>query len=143
VTDPEPAAPKPVEAAVADDLLSELKRRIDFQRKWRQITSFSYFMGASLSVVAAAAATVVAGLGYAAAAAIVAAVATIATSLEKILLFREKWAHHRATETELELLRLRYQAGKIDADGAISEIERIVRRYGSQLPMATPTGRSD
>jgi hypothetical protein len=74
------------------EVLGDLNSRIAFQKKWRQITSFSYFTGATLSVIAAATATVVAGLGYAAAAAVVAAIATIATSLEKVLLFREKWA---------------------------------------------------
>lgn len=55
------------------EVLGDLNSRIAFQKKWRQITSFSYFTGASLSVIAAATATVVAGLGYAAAAAVVAA----------------------------------------------------------------------
>jgi hypothetical protein len=56
------------------------------------------------------------------------------------LLFREKWAHHRAIETELELLQLRYRANKIDDEQAISEFERIVKRYGSGVPMAGSTG---
>jgi Protein of unknown function (DUF4231) len=124
---------------MTDIVLPELDEQIDFQRRWRRITSFSYFTGASLSVIAAAAATVVAGLGYAAAAAVVAALATIATSLEKVLLFREKWTHHRAIETDLELLRLRYRAHKVDEEHAISEFERIVRRYGSNMPLAGTT----
>jgi hypothetical protein len=140
MTDPESARPITSETAVDPRFVSELNKRIEFQQKWRRITSFSYFTGASMSVIAAATATVVAGLGYAAAAAVVAAVATIVTSLEKILLFREKWGHHRAIETDLELLRLRYETGKVDTDGAISEIEKIVRRYGAKLPTAVTTG---
>ena len=36
------------------EVLGDLNSRIAFQKKWRQITSFSYFTGATLSVIAAA-----------------------------------------------------------------------------------------
>ena len=118
------------------DIASELQSLIRFQQKWRRITSFSYFAGASLSIVAAAAASVVAGLGYSAAAAILAAIAAVVASLEKVLLFRDKWAHHRAVETELDLVRLKYESHEIDKKTTVAEIERIVRDYSQRLPLA-------
>jgi hypothetical protein len=48
---------------------------------------------------------------------------------------REKWGHHRAIETELDLVRLRYEAGQVDAAAAVTQIERIVRFYSARLPM--------
>ena len=120
----------------SSQITAELQKLIEFQKKWRRITSFSYFAGASLSIVAAAAASVVAGLGHSEAAAVIAAVATVVASLEKVLLFREKWTHHRAVETELELVRLKYQAHEVDEKKALAEIERIVREYSQRLPLA-------
>jgi Protein of unknown function (DUF4231) len=117
-------------------IATELRRLIEFQRKWRRITSLSYFAGASLSIIAAAAASVVAGFGEAGAAAIIAAVAAIVASLEKVLLFRDKWTHHRAVETELELVRLKYDEGELGKEKTVAEIERIIREYSQKLPMA-------
>src|SRR5215470_14231812 len=79
----------------------ELLALIRFHRGWKQFSSYASFIGSALSIVSAATATVVAGLGYAAPAAIVAALATIFTSLEKVLQFRERWDLHRLVESEL------------------------------------------
>jgi hypothetical protein len=117
-------------------IATELQSLIDFQRKWRRITSLSYFAGASLSIVAAAAASVVAGFGDAGAASVIAAGAAVFASLEKVLLFRDKWTHHRAVETELELVRLKYDAGELGKEKTLAEIERIVRDYSQKMPLA-------
>jgi hypothetical protein len=122
-------------AGKASPIISELESAVGFQRKWRQITSWSYFLLATFSVMFAAAATVVAGLGYSAAAAICAAITTVVTSLEKVLQFREKWVHHRACETQLDMVRLRLRVGRIDEGTALSEIERIMTTYVSELPI--------
>lgn len=117
-------------------LEQQLNAAIAFHRKWRRITSFSYFAGASLSVVSATTATVVAGFGYASAASIVAALATIFTSLEKLLLFRGKWTHHRAAEAQLGMVCLRYMAGQIDDKATVDQIERITHLYTTNVPIA-------
>ena len=65
-----------------------------------------------------------------------AAVATISTSLEKVLLFREKWTHHRAVETELDNLRLRYLSGAVDDAAAVEQMIRISGEYATRMPMA-------
>jgi hypothetical protein len=122
--------------AIDTGVATELDALIGFQRRWRRITSISYFAGASLGIIAAAAASVVAGFGEAAAAAVIAAIATVIASLEKVLLFRDKWTHHRGVETELELVRLKYRAGEINEKKALAEIERIARDYSANVPLA-------
>jgi hypothetical protein len=117
------------------DMLLELGKAIAFQQKWRRITSFSYFIGASLSIVSAAAASVIAGLGFSSVAAIVAAAATVLTSLEKVLLFREKWSHHRSVESELEIVRLGYIAKQFDERAAFEKIVKIMQFYNAKMPM--------
>jgi hypothetical protein len=87
------------------DQYQELDTIIKFHRAWKKFSSFASFIGAALSIVSAAAATVVAGLGYAEAAAIIAAFATVFTSLEKVLQFRERWDLHRLMENEFDQLR--------------------------------------
>lgn len=130
-----PIQPNVYESAMSESpILKELERKIAFQRKWRRITSLSYFTGASLSVIATVAATVVAGRGDAQSAAFVAAAAAIFTSLEKVLLFREKWSHHRAVELELEFIRLSLLAHQIDENKAIEQMKQVITFYTRRMP---------
>jgi hypothetical protein len=116
--------------------LLELDRQIAFNRKWRRITSISYFTGASLSIISTVTASVVAGFGHAPEAAIVAAAATVFTSLDKVLLFREKWSHHRTVESELEIVRLGFVTRQWDDKGVFERITTILRHYAGKMPLA-------
>jgi len=115
-----------------DKLEAELNRAIAFQKRWRRITSFSYFAGASLSVVSAILATLLGGFGDSQGAAIAAAF----TSLEKVLLFREKWSRHRSIEVALEGVRLDLLARNINEKGMAQRMKELLTTYSARLPIS-------
>jgi len=117
-------------------LRGELDRAIAFQKKWRRVTSFSYFAGASLSVISAILATLLGGFGDSHGAAIAAAFAAAFTSLEKVLLFREKWSHHRLIEVELEGVRLGLISETLDDKGAAQKMKDLLTAYASRMPIS-------
>jgi hypothetical protein len=119
-----------------EKLEAELNRAIAFQKRWRRITSFSYFAGASLSVVSAILATLLGGFGDSQGAAIAAAFAAGFTSLEKVLLFREKWSHHRSIEVALEGVRLDVLARNIDEKGMAQRMKELLTTYSARLPIS-------
>lgn len=118
-----------------NELRAELNRAIAFQKKWRRVTSLLYFGGASLSVVSAILATLLGGFGNSQAAAIAAAFAAVFTSLEKVLLFREKWSHHRLIEVQLEGLRLDLISGNVDVKGTAQNMKELLTTYASRMPI--------
>jgi hypothetical protein len=96
-------------------------------------SSFASFIGSALSIVSAAAATVVAGLGYATAAAVIAAFATVFTSLEKVLQFREQWDLHRLMESELEQLRWEAASSALDDIAIANRVGEIRNKYSERM----------
>ena len=121
-----------------ENILQDLTSRIDFNRRWRQIWSASYFTVGATTVISAALATASAGfitntgegkfltVGFALA-------ATILTSLEKVLKMREKWDLHRNTQEALEVVRLRMLADSDEDKGVVDQIEKVVQSYSLQL----------
>ena len=122
-----------------DSLLPELDEAIAFQSRWSDIMSVSHTSMSALIVTASGAATVVAALGYATEAAILAAVATISFGMEKALMLREKWAHHLATAAQLRALRLALVYGGLDTNTAAQNMGRILQGYAVGLPIASRT----
>jgi hypothetical protein len=122
-----------------DSLLPELDEAIVFQSRWSDIMSVSHTSMSALIVTASGAATVVAALGYATEAAILAAVSTISFGLEKALMLREKWAHHLATAAQLRSLRLALVYGGLDTNTAAQNMGRILQGYAIGLPIASRT----
>ena len=56
-------------------------------------------------------------------------------SLEKSLAFSEKWRLHLTSGTYLENIKLKYEAGQLDIENAISEIKNITENYATELPI--------
>ena len=83
----------------------ELDEAIAFQTRWRRIMSVSYTSMSALAIISSGAAAVVAALGHATEAAILAAISTISLGTEKALMLREKWLHHLVTTAQLDSLR--------------------------------------
>ncbi|MDR3557190.1 MAG: hypothetical protein P4L55_20745 [Syntrophobacteraceae bacterium] len=78
-----------------DPFLAEIDGKLAFQTKWRRIMSVAYFTNTALALISSSAATVVAAIGEAFWGSLLAAAATVLFGLEKTLLLREKWSHHR------------------------------------------------
>lgn len=123
--------------ACESPIRGELDDSIAFQRRWRRLTSIFYFLGASMSILSTIVATVVAGLGLSDVAAVAAGIATAFTSLEKVLLFREKWTHHRKVEVQLNMIRLDALAGVLDEKQLSQKLKEILVHYDSSMPAST------
>lgn len=119
-----------------DNLLPELDEAIAFQTKWRRIMSVGHTSMSALAIIASGAATVVAALGHATEAAILAAVATISFGAEKALMLREKWVHHLATAAQLRSLKLALVYEGLDTKTAAEKMGRILEGYAVGLPTA-------
>ena len=119
-----------------DGLVLEIETQLAFQQKWRRVMSLAYFITAALGIIASAAATIVAGAGWAFAASILAGSATALFGFEKALLFREKWTHHVNSAMQLEALKIGYTHGSVDTAKAVERLSEILMNYGAKLPMA-------
>jgi hypothetical protein len=116
------------------DTLAELNRLIEFHRGWKRFSSYASFLGSASSIIAAATATVVAGLGSASAAAVIAALATIFTSLEKVLQFRERWDLHRETEESLDQLRWEAATGNLSRSAdLVAKVSEVRTAYSQRM----------
>jgi hypothetical protein len=96
----------------------------------------SYTSLSALAIISSGAATVVAALGHATEAAVLAAVATISLGTEKTLMLREKWVHHLITAAQLRSLRLAVTYGGLDTKTAAEKMGRLLEGYASGLPVA-------
>jgi hypothetical protein len=115
------------------DISAELTKLIAYHRGWKKFSSYASFVGSALSIIAAAAASVVAGLGYAATAAVIAAFATVFTSLEKVLQFRERWDLHRSVEDDLDQLRWERAERNMTAAQVTEKVNEIRNNYTTRM----------
>jgi hypothetical protein len=115
-------------------LLKEIHSRMEFQLRWRRIMSIAYFTGAAVALFCSTAATVASGIGYSIAATLFAGAATLLFGLEKLLLLREKWAHHRSIAAQLDALKLEYEFGKLSDDDAARRAGQIMKDYAVAVP---------
>jgi hypothetical protein len=122
-------------------LLKEIRTRMAFQLRWRRIMSVSYFTGASVALFCSTAATVTSGIGYGVATTVFAGAATLLFGLEKLLLLREKWAHHRTIAAQLDALMLEYEFGALSDDEAARRAGHIMKEYAVTTP--TPARDAD
>lgn len=119
-------------------ILQDLDRRIEFHGRWRKVWSWTYFTGASATLVAAALTTASAGFisdtgnGKMITAGLALTV-MIFTSLEKILKMREKWDLHRNSQQAFEIVRLRLLADTPEGQAIVDEIEKVTQSYSLQL----------
>jgi membrane protein YdbS with pleckstrin-like domain len=119
-----------------DDLLSELADKLAFQQKWRRVMSISYFTATAVALACSAAAAIVAALGYAFWASVLAGGATALFGIEKTLLLREKWSHHLGTAAQLEALEVEFRYGGLGQEEAAKRLAKLLVEYAGRLPTA-------
>jgi multidrug transporter EmrE-like cation transporter len=111
----------------------ELVALIAYHKGWKKFPSRASFCMTAFSIVAAAAASVTAGLRYSVAAAILAAMATVFTSLEKVLQFRERWDLHRITEDGFQQIRWERALKGLADDAVADRVNAIQRHYDDAM----------
>jgi hypothetical protein len=119
-----------------DSLAQELDRELKKQVTWRRVMSGAYFVTSAVAITCSGAATVAAGLEMSTEAAVLAGGATVLFGLEKAMLFREKWAHHLGTSTQIQALKLQYLHGDVSDASAARRIGEILTEYAIGLPIA-------
>ena len=117
-----------------DLLLSMLAANIAFQRKWKVISMGAYTLSTAGTIICTSAATILAALQLGTEAAILSGVATIFISLEKSLMFRDKWKVHLSVTTKLESLRSELEFGLVDTETAFRRLEKSLEDYSNELP---------
>jgi hypothetical protein len=85
----------------AGSLENLLNQEILFQRKWKRVTMAAYVVTTLGTITCTTVAAVVAALNDAVHASCLAAAATVFISVEKSLMFREKWRLHLTIYTRL------------------------------------------
>ena len=122
-----------------DTLLAALDTHIRFQEKWKTLTMLIYTCSTVGMILASTGATIFAAIKYSNTAAVLAAFATLLVSIEKSLLFREKWKLHLATKTYLENVELDLRLRRITDDQAADQLKKIGQDYAQELPVASRT----
>jgi hypothetical protein len=117
-----------------DLMLRYLTERIIHQYRWRRINMGVYSFVTILMILCSASASVTAAMGYSYAAAILAGGATVLVSIEKTMLFRERWKLHLDILTSLENLKFKFEMNQISLEDTSQKLEKIMNRYSSELP---------
>src|SRR5262245_28523970 len=81
-------------------------------------------------------ATICAALSRSTYAAILAAAATVFISVEKSMMFREKWRLHLTIYTRLRNLQRSVTLKAIDEQAALARMGSILEEYSAELPIA-------
>jgi hypothetical protein len=119
-----------------DTLETLLNQEITFQRKWKRLTMTAYVITTFGTIISTASATVLAGLTRSTEAAIMAAAATVFISVEKSLMFREKWRLHLTIYTRLRNLQRSVTLKAIEEKTALDKMGSILEEYSAELPIA-------
>jgi hypothetical protein len=120
-----------------DKFNTRLDAQIIFQRKWRLIMMNTYVATTILIMLFSSSATILAATGLSIYASLSAAATTVLVSVEKSLLFREKWKLHLTIQTNLENIKLLYDTQQIKPKEAALEIRNVMERYSTELPIST------
>jgi len=110
-----------------------LNQEIAFQRKWKRLTMAAYVITTFGTIICTASATILAALKYATGAAISAATATVFISIEKSMMFREKWRLHLTIYTRLRNLQRSVTLKAIDEQTALTTMGSILQEYSAEL----------
>ena len=127
--------------AVATDegepaLQAELRNAIRFQRKWQIISMCAYVVSTAGTVLCTAAAAIFAALDVNQCAALLAGTATVLVSIEKSLLFREKWRLHLGLSIRYKNILLGLEHRQLDVKAALRAYQDANERYSNELPIA-------
>jgi hypothetical protein len=118
-----------------EDFLKILDDDIRFQKKW-QTVSMSVYWGTTVgSVLCGSLATLTGAMNYGLQASMLAAVATVLMTVEKSLMFRERWRLHLNTITPLKSLRVEVLADQVDLRKGIAKRKQLLENYARVLPI--------
>jgi hypothetical protein len=124
-----PGAQRAAAFSPQDELLSLIR----YHKAWKRFSSYASFSMTALSIVSAATASVTAGLQFATVASILAGLATVFTTLEKVLQFRERWDLHRITADDLAQVEWNMQVKGLSSAEAADQVFNIVKRYNDKM----------
>jgi len=113
-----------------------LNQEIAFQRKWKRLTMAAYVITTFGTIISTTSATICAALNRSTDAAILAATATVFISVEKSMMFREKWRLHLTIYTRLRNLQRLVTLKAIDQQAALEKMGSILEEYSAELPIA-------
>jgi hypothetical protein len=113
-----------------------LNQEIAFQRKWKRLTMTAYVITTFGTIISTTSATICAALNRSIDAAILAATATVFISVEKSMMFREKWRLHLTIYTRLRNLQRSVTLKAIDEQTALAKMGSILEEYSAELPIA-------
>jgi hypothetical protein len=118
------------------NLEASLNQEIAFQRKWKRLTMSAYVITTIGTIICTASATILAALSYSTDAAILAAIATVFISVEKSMMFREKWRLHLTIYTRLRTLQRSLTLKAMDEKAALTKMDSTLEEYAAELPIA-------
>ena len=131
-----PDPPEQDQAEVAKQaVLKYLEKTIKFQRKWRVITMTLYIALSIIGVSCSGLATVLGAMSDNFYAGLFAGIATLVITVEKTLLFREKWQLHVTVATQLEGLRLDLITNSSTLKDVLDATKKVTEQYASELPV--------
>jgi hypothetical protein len=94
-----------------------------------------YVFSTIAAVLFTFAATILALLEFKLIISILTGFAAVLISIEKSLMFREKWKLHLGVFTRLENIKLGLESGRVDVDTAVQGIQNIQMEYARDLPI--------
>src|SRR5436309_6848505 len=115
---------------------ASLNQEIAFQRRWKRLTMSVYVITTIGTIICTTSATILAALSRSTDAAILAAIATVFISVEKSMMFREKWRLHLTIYTDLRSLQRSLTFKGIDEKAALEKMNSILKEYAAELPIA-------
>ena len=118
------------------NLEASLNQEIAFQRKWKRLTMSAYVITTIGTIICTASATILAALSCSTDAAILAAIATVFISVEKSMMFREKWRLHLTIYTRLRTLQRSLTLKAMDEKAALTKMDSTLEDYAAELPIA-------
>lgn len=113
-----------------------LQKNFAFQRKWQTINMVAYLCTTVGTVGCTTGATLAGAWNDARTAAILAGIATFLVTVEKSLMFREKWKLHLNIVTQLEQIQLGLLVHALLPRDAYDQMGTLLNQYASELPIA-------
>jgi hypothetical protein len=115
-------------------LVGHIDTQVAFQRRWRRRTMCCYVVTIFVTVSCSTAATIISALHSDILASVLAGAATVLISLDRSLMFREKWKLHVLILAHLEALKIALETGQVDLKAAVADLRDIMQRYAADLP---------
>jgi hypothetical protein len=112
-----------------------LDRNYTFQRRWQTVNMVAYVLTSVGTVGCTTGATLV-GHTDGGTAALLAGIATFLVTVEKSLMFREKWKLHLNIVTQLDQIRLGLLTSVTTPEQALARMSDLLSEYATELPIA-------